>query len=216
VESTCRYHQHQLIVNLNARLNKNVSFTSSYVLNRALSDTDGVGTFPGKPYSFIGEYGPAATDVRQRFSLTGNVSLKGNVRLSPFLTADSGPPFDITVGRDLYGTTLFNARPGLPTDPTKPGLIRTRYGLLDPNPTADQQILPRNYGRGPGQVMLNLRVAKVIDFGGERATGAAAPQRGSSGDGRPAPGVFNTGGGQPGGAAASRRYSLYSQSAQSQ
>jgi hypothetical protein len=155
VESTGRYHQHQLIVNLNARLNKNVSFTSSYVLNRALSDTDGVGTFPGKPYSFIGEYGPAATDVRQRFSLTGNVSLKGNVRLSPFLTADSGPPFDITVGRDLYGTTLFNARPGLPTDPTKPGLIRTRYGLLDPNPTADQQILPRNYGRGPGQVMLN-------------------------------------------------------------
>ncbi len=210
-ESSGRYKQHQLITNVNARLNKNVSFTGSYVLNRALSDTDGVGTFPAKPYDFTGEYGPAATDVRQRFSLNGTFNLKWNVRLSPFLTLDAGPPFDITVGRDLYGTTLFNARPGIPIDPNKPGLIRTKYGLLDPNPTTDEKILPRNYGRGPGQVMVNLRVAKIIDFGGERAAGAAAPQRGPGGDGRPAPGVFNTGGGPQGGATsaqAGRRYSL--------
>jgi hypothetical protein len=208
VESSGRYNQHQLITNLNTRLNQNVSFNGSYVLNRALSDTDGVGTFPAKPYDFTGEYGPAATDVRQRFSLNGTFNLKWNVRFSPFLILDAGPPFDITVGRDLYGTTLFNARPGIPNDPNKPGLIRTKYGLLDPNPTADEQILPRNYGRGPGQVMLNLRIAKVIDFGGERAGGGAAAARGPGGDGRPAPGVFNTGGGPQAGAQSNRRYSL--------
>jgi hypothetical protein len=134
VESSGRYNQHQLITNLNARFNQKVSFTGSYVRNRALSDTDGAGTFPAKPYDFTGEYGPAATDVQQRFSLNGNFNLKWNVRLSPFLILDAGPPFDITIGRDLYGTTLFNARPGIPNDPNKPGLIRTRYGLLDPNP----------------------------------------------------------------------------------
>src|SRR5262245_28875670 len=41
---------------------------------------------------------------------------KWNARLSPFVILDSGPPFDITVGRDLYGTTLFNGRPGIPLD----------------------------------------------------------------------------------------------------
>jgi hypothetical protein len=210
-ESSGVYNQHQLITNVNARLNKNISLTSSYVLNRALSDTDGVGTFPAKPYDFTGEYGPAATDVRHRFTLNGSFNTKWNVRLSPFVVLDSGPPFDITVGRDLYGTTLFNGRPGIPADLNKPGLIRTSYGLLDPNPTPDEKILPRNYGRGPGSVMVNLRVAKTIEFGGERGN-AAATQRGpgGGGEGRPAPGVFNTGAGQPSGssAPAGRRYNL--------
>jgi hypothetical protein len=115
------------------------------------------------------------------------------------------------VGRDLYGTTLFNGRPGIPSDPSKPGLIRTVHGLLDPNPTPDQRTLPRNYGRGPGSVTVNLRIAKAIEFGGERGT-AAATQRGSGGgEGRPAPGVFNTGAGpqgSPSPAQAGRRYSL--------
>src|SRR5262249_35304463 len=149
MESSGLYNQHQLITNINARINKDISLTGSYVLNRAMSDTDGIGTFPAKPYDFTGEYVPAATDIRHRFSLNGSFNTKWNVRLSPFVILDSGPPFDITVGRDLYGTTLFNGRPGIPTDPNKPGLIRTSYGLLNPNPTPDEKLLSRNYGRGP-------------------------------------------------------------------
>jgi hypothetical protein len=212
VESSGVYNQSQLITNVNARINRDVSLTGSYVLNRARSDTDGVGTFPAKPYDFTGEYGPASTDVRHRFTLNGTFNTKWNLRLSPFVILDSGPPFDITVGRDLYGTTLFNGRPGIPNDPNKPGLIRTSYGLLDPNPTPGQKILPRNYGRGPGSLMVNLRITKTVEFGGERGS-AAATQRntGSGGDGRPAPGVFGTGAGQLGGASAAqagRRYNL--------
>jgi hypothetical protein len=58
--------------------------------------------------------------------------------------------------------------------------------------------------------MMNLRITKLIDFGGERGSGAAAQQGapGTGGDGRPAPGVFNTGGGTQGGATVNRRYSL--------
>jgi hypothetical protein len=196
MESTGRYNQRQLITNVNARVNKDISLTGSYALNRAMSDTDGVGAFPAKPYDFSGEYGPAATDVRHRFSLNGSFNTMWNVRLSPFVILDSGPPFDITVGRDLYGTTLFNGRPGIPNDPNKSGLIRTSYGLLDPNPAPGQRILPRNYGRGPGSVTVNLRIAKTIEFGGSAES--AAPQRGLGGEGRPAPGVSNTGAGTQG------------------
>ena len=77
---------------------------------------------------------------------------------------------------------MFNARPGIATDPSKPGLIQTSYGLLDPNPTAGERLLSRNFGRGPGQYTVNLRIAKVIGFGRER---------GAPGDARPAGGTSN-------------------------
>lgn len=209
VESTGRYNQDQLGANASARINKDISLTVSYALNRAMSDTDGVGTFPAKPYDFTGEYGPAATDVRQRFSLNGSFNTKWNVRFSPLLIVDSGPPFDITVGRDLYGTTLFNGRPGLPTDLNKPGLIRTSYGFLDPAPTADEKILPRNFGRGPGSITLNLRVSKSLDFGGARES-AATTERGSVGGGerRPATGAGAPPQGGPPTAQTGGRYNL--------
>ena len=119
------------------------------------------------PYNFKGEYGPASTDVRNRMTVGGSINFKWNVRVSPFVTVQSGPPFDITAGNDLYGTTLFNGRPGIPTDPNKPGLIATRYGLLDPNPSPGEPLLSRNFGRGPGQISVNLRVGKTIGFGAE-------------------------------------------------
>ncbi len=149
MESSGLYNQNQLITYVNSRLNKDVSLTFSYVLNRAMSNTDGLGTFPAKPYNFTGEYGPAATDVRHRFTFTGSINTKWSVRFNPFVVVQSGPPFDITVGHDLYGTTLFNGRPGIATDLTKPGLIQTKYGLLDPNPTPDERTLSRNFGRAP-------------------------------------------------------------------
>src|SRR5262249_25585954 len=136
-----------------------------------MSNSDGVGTFPANPYSFAGDYGPAGTDVRHRMNLGGSINTKWNVVFNPLLNLASGPPFDITVVRDIYGTTLFNGRPGIANDPSKPGLIATSYGLLDPNPTPDEKILTRNYGRGPGTKSVNLRVTKTLSFG--RTSGRA-------------------------------------------
>ena len=193
MESSGLFNQNQLITYVNSKVNRDISLSGSYVLNRALSNTDGIGTFPAKPYDFSGEYGPAATDVRHRFTLTGSINTKWNVRFSPFVVVESGAPFDITVGRDLYGTTLFNGRPGIAQDPSKPDLIQTPYGLLDPNPTLNEKTLSRNFGRGPGALTVNLRIAKVIEFGGE---GSAAPSSGPGGGGpdrRGTPGVFTPG-----------------------
>lgn len=210
MESAGLYNQHQLITNVNAKINQNISLSGSYVFNHARSNTDGLGTFPANPHDFTGEYGPAVTDVHHRASLTGSINTKWNVRFSPFVILESGPPFDITVGRDLYGTTLFNGRPGIATDSAKPGVIRTKYGLLDPNPTSGQKTLSRNFGRGPGSITVNLRVAKTFEFGPGRDA-ASSPPRGPGGgdDRRGNPGVFGTGGGPQGPSpSTNRRYNL--------
>jgi hypothetical protein len=129
------------------------------------------------------------------------------------LTANSGPPFDITVGHDVYGDTLFNARPGIATDPGKPGVVLTQYGLLDPNPTPDEQLLPRNSGRGPGQIMFNMRVSRTFRFGLVREGAAAANTGGGVGGssdsrGTPASPFGTAGGGQVAGTSTARRFSL--------
>ena len=170
MESSGLYNQNQLITNVNSRMNNNVSLFGYYTLNRAMSNTDGLSTFPGSPYTMAGEYGPAATDIRNRVFMGGSLNTKWNVRLSPFIVAQSGAPYDITIGQDIYGDTLFTARPGIPTDLSKPGLIDTAYGWLDPNPTPGEQILPRNSGRGPGLFSVNMRLGKTIGFGPERET----------------------------------------------
>lgn len=184
----------------------------AYQYNRAFSNTDGLTTFPANPYSMEGEYGPAATDMRHRVSLMGTVTTKWGLRFNPMLTANSGPPFDITVGHDLYGDTLFNGRPAIATDPNKPGVVATPYGLLDPNPTSDQKLLPRNFGRGPGQVMLNVRVGRTFRFGTVRERAAAANTGGGVGaggvaQGTPASPLGVASSGQ-GGTSTARRFSL--------
>ena len=189
--SNGRYNQNQLIFNVTSKISSAISVNGSYVLNHSMSNSDGSGTFPASPYSMQGEYGPAANDIRQRVSLSGSFNTKWNVRISPLLNLQSGAPFNIVTGNDLYGTTLLNSRPGIATNPNLPGLVPTAYGLLDPNPSPGEQIIGRNAGRGPGQIMMNLRIAKTIELGPRRERATAA----SGG------GFFST-------PASTRRYSL--------
>jgi hypothetical protein len=175
MESSGLYNQNQVISNVNSKINSGLSLFSFYVFNRAFSNTDGIGTFPSNPYNWTGEYGPAATDVHHRVTFGGSINLRWAVRISPFVVMQTGAPFDITTGNDPYGTTLFNARPGVATDPSKPGAIETSYGLLDPNPVPGERMVSRNFGRGPGQYNVNLRIAKVIGFGRERSSGSGRP-----------------------------------------
>ncbi|HUV70736.1 MAG TPA: TonB-dependent receptor [Terracidiphilus sp.] len=171
VESSGLFNQNQFILNVTSQPSKNISLFGSYTYGKALSNTDGASTFPASPYSMAGEYGPAGTDVRNFETFGGTIQSIWKTTFSPLLTVRSGPPFNITVGRDLYGTTLFNGRPGVATDPTRIGVIQTRYGLLDPAPAAGEALLPRNFGRGPGAIQFNLRASKMIGFGVAKATG---------------------------------------------
>jgi hypothetical protein len=211
MESSGLYNQNQIIANVNARLSS-VSLFGFYVFNKAMSNTDGFSTFPANPYSSAGEYGPAATDVRHRFTLGGSMNFRWNIRLSPFIVAQTGTPFDITSGTDIFGTTLFNARPALATDPNKSGLIATPYGLLDPTPSPGETVLTRNSGRGPAQISLNLRIGKTIGFGSEGSSGGGRKNASSGGGSmnvNPTMAASGRGiGGLLGTSSTSRRYNL--------
>ncbi|HLW79818.1 MAG TPA: TonB-dependent receptor, partial [Terriglobia bacterium] len=205
MESAGLYNQTQWIVNFNSQASKNVSVFGSYLYNHAMSNTDSLGTFPANPYSMAGEYGPASTDIRHRVTFGGSISTRWGFRFNPFLTAGSGAPFDITAGQDLYGDTLFNARPALALDATRPGLVSSAYGLLDPNPSPGEPVLPRNFGRGPAIVLFNLRLTKVFAFGrAERGGGAGT---GGGYGRRNETGPFNLGGPR-GDSGSGRRYNL--------
>ena len=173
MESPGIFRQNQLLVNVNSKVSSTISLFGTYVFSRAMSDTDGVGTFAANPYDTAGEYGPAAYDVHHRLNLGGSINTRWNLRLNPLIALQSGAPFDITTGSDFYGTTLFNTRPGIATDAARAGLVQTAYGLLDPNPVPGEALVSRNFGRGPGLMSVNLRVAKVFGFGAERKSAKA-------------------------------------------
>jgi len=117
---------------------------------------------------------------------------------SPFITGSSGAPYNITTGNDYDGDLIYNERPAFATDPNAPGVVSTAYGLLNINPQPGDKIIPRNYGRGPAQFNLNLRLARTWGFGKSRETA-------NSGAGGPPPGGGPRGGFAAAGSAAAAR-----------
>ena len=172
------YNQNQVTANIRTKPSPQISLFGYYVYNRASSNTDGLSTFPQNPNSDSGEYGPAITDIRHRVLMGGSMQMRGNVRISPYVMFQSGAPFNITSGQDRYGTTLLNSRPGIAATPG-PGIFPTSYGLLDSNPLAGEAILPRNFGRGPAQITVNLRAGKTIGIGPIKGGSIAKADTGS-------------------------------------
>jgi hypothetical protein len=166
-ESSGIFKQDQLVTSLNARINPRVAFNGSYTFGKANSDTDGAAVFPADSYNLQPEYGRAGFDMRHRVQFSGSFAMRWGLRLSPMLIATSTRPFNITVGRDLNGDTIFTDRPAFATDLSRPTVVRTAYGAFDLAPLPGQTIIPRNYGVGPGLVSLNLRLAKTFKLAKE-------------------------------------------------
>ena len=129
-ESSGRFNQNQIILNVNSRFSRKINLFGSYVFNRASSDTDGPNTFPANQYDLSREYGRASNDVRHRFFLGGSLNvLPWDIRMSPFVILNSGRPFNITTGRDTNGDTLFTNGPLWQL--ISPGWIdSTRFGVF--------------------------------------------------------------------------------------
>ncbi|HVU48330.1 MAG TPA: TonB-dependent receptor [Terracidiphilus sp.] len=154
----------RLIVNVNVHT-KYAGLFAYYMLGKAHSDTDGVGTFPSDQYDPTLDYGRAAYDVRNRAFIGGYTRLPWQLSLNPFVIYNSGQPFNIVVGEDLNGDTQFNDRPAFATDLTRPSVYQTKWGAFDADPIAGQTIIPINYGKGPGLFVANLRMNRSFHFG---------------------------------------------------
>ncbi|MET0626345.1 MAG: carboxypeptidase regulatory-like domain-containing protein, partial [Pyrinomonadaceae bacterium] len=114
-ESSGWLNQTQLIFSVNSRFNPKFSVFANYTLNRSRADTNGSGWFPANSYDLSGEYGRSQLDVRQRFTLGGNYDGPWGLTFNPLIVARSGLPFNVTLGRDLTGDTIFNERPAFAT-----------------------------------------------------------------------------------------------------
>ena len=196
-ESDGLFNQNQLITNINVRLGTKFSLFGFYSLNFARSNTSGVSSFPSNSYDVALDYGRAAFDVRHRLFLGGSFSLPKGIRLSPFMMANSGTPFNITTGQDNNGDSIFNDRPAYaPAGATGTNIVKTQWGMLDTNPTTGETIIPINLGTGPGQFSLNLRLSKTIGLGRKtESRTVGGPMGPPPGGGRGGP----PGGGGPGG-----------------
>ncbi|MGB2679678.1 MAG: carboxypeptidase-like regulatory domain-containing protein [Candidatus Acidiferrum sp.] len=206
------FKQNQLIVNGSIRMGAKLSLFGYYTLNYANSDTSGAGSFPSNPTDLQEDYGRANYDIRHRLFVGGTVGLPRGFRLSPFLIASSGIPFNITSGTDPYQSNQYNVRPAFAT--CTPA-IQTKFGCFV-IPTAAELAtytpIPVNYGDGPGRFSLNLRLSKTFGFGPvlEGASGGGGGPMGGGTFGRPGgrPRGGPGGRGGPDAGATNRRYAL--------
>ncbi len=163
-ESAGLFNQKQFMVNVNTRATSKVSLFGYYTLNYANSDTDSIGSLPANQYNLAAEYGRSSLDIRHHAFVGGNVTAPLAIRFSPYISASSGRPFNITTGRDFYGDSILTDRPALAAAGT-PGAIVTPYGIFNPNPGPNDPRIPRNYADGPGSVSINLRMSRTWGFG---------------------------------------------------
>jgi hypothetical protein len=145
------------------------------------------------------DYGRASFDVRHRIFFGGTMALPYAFRISPFLVAQSGVPFNITTGQDLYQDQIFNTRATFGTCGDT-GVIATKFGCFNQAATPNAAVIPINYAEGPGRFSLNLRLSKTFGFGARKeATAAGGPSGGTFGRGPGGPGGGQHGGGDRGG-----------------
>ena len=184
-ETTGFMRQNQLIANIRTRFHSRVSLFGFYSLNKAKSDTDGVGSFPANQYDLSTEYGRSALDIRHRFGMGGSITGPGGLRFSPFIILRSGVPFNITTGGDNNADLMFTDRPALATDLNDPNVIATRFGVFDPIPEPGTPVIARNFGEGPSYSRVSFRISRTFGFGKKVA---ASPD--ASGDRRPGEGIM--------------------------
>jgi hypothetical protein len=177
------YNQNQLMLNYTVRA-KSVSLFGFYALNFANSDTSGAGYFPSDQLNPGADYGRASFDVHNRFLLGGNFQAPFGVSVSPMLVANSGAPFNITIGQDLNGDNQFNDRPAFAASAST-DVMNTSYGSFDLNPSAEEARIPINYGTGPGAFSMNMRISKSFGIGPKVANGIRPGMFGPGGPGGP-------------------------------
>lgn len=131
---------------------------------------------PLNPFDFSQEFSPTTGDGVHSISSYFSYELPLGFSFSGDFSYQTGSRFNITTGKDTNGDGYFLERPAFATDLTKPNLIQTKYGLLDPNPTATDKIIPRNLGRGNSKINFDVYLSKSFGFNGDKANKKPAKQ----------------------------------------
>jgi len=192
------FKQNQFMASVNTKLTKNLNFTTFYTLSYANGNNNGSAL---DAYDLSKNYGRTGFVTRNMFFLMGNYNGPWGVRFSPFMMAESGRPYNITLATDPLNN-FYNRRPSYATDPTtctNSGDVVTSFGCLNTTPATGDTLIPINLGNGPAAVAVNLRVSKSIGLGPKLVSATAQPEGGPGGPGGPPPGGPPPGGGGGGG-----------------
>lgn len=178
LESTATSENNSLLFRADRRLSRSFSIFSNYTLSWTNSDADSPYALPADSYNLRPEWGRAYTDRRHSLYVGGTLTLPRGFRLTPFVQAISGVPFNITTGQDDNRDTVVNDRPaGIRRNSD---LSASQYALLTDRCLASCQagatpVMLLDFLRthfpngvhavGPGGLYTNLSVSKSFGFG---------------------------------------------------
>ena len=204
------FRQNQININTNIRTPKGINLFGYYSANWANSNIGSI----SDPFDPSVDYGRASFGVRSRLFLGGNVPLPYHLSASPMLQAQSGSPYNITLGLPDSVTLNGNDRPEfaqgysaananclLKSDFVNSNQLNANNQVVNSNPSSQ---IPVNFCTGPASVSFNLRLGRTFGFGPKTAAAlaaaAAASQNGGpGGPGGPGGGGRGGGGGERGG-----------------
>ncbi len=175
------YNQNQLFFHFRTQISRSLSAFGFYGLSFANADVDGSSSNPSNSMNLKADYGRAGFNARNRLFLIGSYAAPHEFRFSPFIVAQSGQPFNITLSQDQNGDSFFNDRPSFAAAGS-PNAFVSKYGTFNTAPTGTYTPIPINYGNGPALFTFNLRVSKTWGFGKR-----LAPAGGPKGGGPPPP-----------------------------
>lgn len=203
IESTGSSNSQLLTLNLRTTIKSKYTINGGYTLSFARGDTDSLSSprftansvgFPAYSYDLSNEYAPSAFNSRHSIFLVGSAQLPWGFRANTIVIASTGRPFNITSGVDSNYDSLYFERPTYSALADKCQQLGLTNAFCDisgvSNP--DTTIIPRNYGQGPGTVVVNLNMSKTFGFGGKKVPATAA---GGQGGGNRGGGGGNRGGG---------------------
>jgi hypothetical protein len=98
-------------VSYRGRLDKYFTGFGRYTWSHYDANTGGIGWFPQNQYDPNDEWSRTSWDRRNRLGMYAMFNPESVLNLSAGIFANSGTPWTVTTGTDLYGDGLFNTRP---------------------------------------------------------------------------------------------------------
>ena len=196
-ESSGVLNQNRIFTNIRANVNSRISIFGNYTWSNTKSDTDGASSFPSNSFDLTGEYGRSSSDIRHNIVFGGTVRLPWEISLNPFVSGNTGSPFNITRGIDRNGDGITNERPTFGELAARCSELGLTNSFCDVSGFDPDQIIPRNFADGPKFFNVNMRVSKNFGFG--KTAAPANDQAQAGGGGGPRGGGFPGMGGRGGG-----------------
>ena len=175
-ETTGFARQRQFVINPTFNYKK-ITLFGNYTLSYTYADFDGP---PADHYNLRADYTRAFGDVRHRLNIGPTFPIPFKLMVNTLFIFNSGAIYNITTGLpDPSGDGSAVQRPALVSLPAATCTGATlryvsQFGCFDLQPSPGTPTIPKNFGRGPGNANMTLRLSRTWDLMKKETPGAAA------------------------------------------